>query len=331
MRADQHALDEAMRIGLEIVTILERSGLALIAIDRHQPWTGLAQHRAPLSSGGKARTAKAPQGRIVERLEQFFLGQSAGAQPLEQLIAAAGDIGVVVDIVGQMRVGVAAPGRRQYAGNTGVIDKVVTDLDCRRGVAAADAGRAHHANAGAGTALQVLQQLFAAQHRAGQGIADPDGQRRNVRRALLHHVEMGVEGRGFEHLGKRQLHLVGERGQVGGGDLVIAVLDQMQVLDQEVATPRPVAEQCGDLLGGLRDRPGVPWGWPWPVGDPRPDARTHEPAAHHDLSGRLVLVILVQIHLRLYGLACQMPRDIVSQISATKQRAGRDVSRPALW
>src|SRR6185312_17404327 len=64
-------------------------------------------------------------------------------------------------------------------------------------------------------------------------------------------VEMGVEGRGFEHLGKRQLHFVGERGQVRGGDLAIAVLDQMQVLDQEVATPRPVAEQCGDLLGGL--------------------------------------------------------------------------------
>src|SRR6185312_11818542 len=65
-------------------------------------------------------------------------------------------------------------------------------------------------------------------------------------------VEMGVEGRGFEHLGKRQLHLVGERGQVRGGDLVIAVLDQMQVLDQEVATPRPVAEQCGNLLASLR-------------------------------------------------------------------------------
>ena len=98
-----------MRIGLEIVAILERAGLALIAIDRHQPWTGLAEHRAPLSPGRKARAAKAAQRRIVERLQQVFLGQSAGAQPLEQLIAAAGDIGVVVDIVGQMRVGVAAP------------------------------------------------------------------------------------------------------------------------------------------------------------------------------------------------------------------------------
>ena len=120
---------------------------------------------------------------------------------------------------------------------------MMADLGRRRGVAAADAGRAHHANAGTGVVLQFLQQFFRAQHRAGQGIADADGQRRDVGLAFLHHVEMRVEGRGLEHFGEGELHLVGERGEMGRGNLVIFVLDQVQVLDQEVAPPRPVAEQ----------------------------------------------------------------------------------------
>ena len=37
-----------------------------------------------------------------------------------------------------------------------------------------------------------------------------------------------------------------------GGDLVILVLDQMQMLDQEIAAPRPVAEQKLDLVRGRR-------------------------------------------------------------------------------
>ena len=35
-----------------------------------------------------------------------------------------------------------------------------------------------------------------------------------------------------------------------GRNLVIFVLDQVQVLDQEVAPPRPIAEQKLDLVGG---------------------------------------------------------------------------------
>jgi hypothetical protein len=149
-----------------------------------------------------------------------------------------------------MGVGVAGLGRRQHAGNTGMIDKVMADLGRRRGVAAADAGRAHHANAGAGAGLQFMQQFFPTQHGAGQGIADTNGQRRDTGLALLHHVEMRVEGRGLEHLRKGKLHLVGEGCQMRRGNLVIFVLDEMQVLDQEIAAPRPVAEQEFNLVRG---------------------------------------------------------------------------------
>jgi hypothetical protein len=41
-----------------------------------------------------------------------------------------------------------------------VVDEVMANLGGRRGIATADAGRAHHANAGAGGVLQFMQQLF---------------------------------------------------------------------------------------------------------------------------------------------------------------------------
>ena len=105
---------------------------------------------------------------------------------------------------------------------------------------------------GPACALQIVQQLLAAEHRAGERIADADGQRRDIRLAFLHDVEMRVEGRGLEHFGERQLHLVGERRKMGRRNLVILVLDQVQMLDQEVAPARPVAEQLLDLVRGGR-------------------------------------------------------------------------------
>jgi len=36
-----------------------------------------------------------------------------------------------------------------------------------------------------------------------------------------------------------------------GRDLLVGVLDEVEMLDQEVAPPRPVTEQKRDLFGGL--------------------------------------------------------------------------------
>ena len=149
-----------------------------------------------------------------------------------------------------MGVGLAGLRGGEHVRHRRIIDEVMAYFGGRRGIAAADAGRAHHANAGAGAVLQFVQQLFRTHHGAGQRIADPNGQRRDIRCAFLHHVEMRVEGRGLEHLRKRQLHFVGKRCEMRGRDLVIFVLDQVQMLDQEIAAPRPVAEQKLDLVGG---------------------------------------------------------------------------------
>ena len=41
---------------------------------------------------------------------------------------------------------------------------------------------------------------------------------------------------------------MGERGEVRRGDAVPGVLDQVQVLDEEVAVARPIAQQVANLV-----------------------------------------------------------------------------------
>ena len=128
----------------------------------------------------------------------------------------------------------------------------VADGADRRAVAGAHAGRAHDPDVGAEPAGQIVQQVLRARHRAGQRVADPHRDRRRRRFAFLHHVEMGVERRDLVDLGLRELHLGGERGEMRAGNVAVPVLDQVQVLDQQIAPPRPVAEQRAHLVERLR-------------------------------------------------------------------------------
>jgi hypothetical protein len=80
-------------------------------------------------------------------------------------------------------------------------------------------------------------------HLAGDGIAHAHRQRRRRLFALLHHVKVVVEGRHLEHLGHRELHRLGERGEARGREAAVAVLHAVQVFDQQVAPARIGAEQ----------------------------------------------------------------------------------------
>ena len=60
---DQHAFEEAVRIALEVVAVLERAGLAFVDVDRHQPRRRLGAHDPPLAAGREARTAETAQRR----------------------------------------------------------------------------------------------------------------------------------------------------------------------------------------------------------------------------------------------------------------------------
>src|SRR5262245_33578418 len=59
---------------------------------------------------------------------------------------------------------------------------------------------------------------------------------------------MRVEGRDLVHLGLRELHLGGERREMRGGEMAVSVLNEMQMLDQEIAPARRIAEQRTHLI-----------------------------------------------------------------------------------
>ncbi len=49
-----------------------------------------------------------------------------------------------------------------------------------------------------------------------------------------------------------------QRGEMRGREVAVLVLNQMQMLDQQVAAARPVAQQRLDLVQRARGRPGGP-------------------------------------------------------------------------
>ena len=63
---------------------------------------------------------------------------------------------------------------------------------------------------------------------------------------------MRVEGRDLVDFGEREPHLLGERREMRGGEAAVAVLDQMQVLDQKVAPALALAQQRAHLLERAR-------------------------------------------------------------------------------
>jgi hypothetical protein len=111
----------------------------------------------------------------------------------------------------------------------------VADRADRRAIAGAHAGRAHDPHVRAEPIRQSAQEMLGARHGAGERVAHAHGERGRRRLVFLHHFEMGVEGRDLVDLGERELHLLRQRGEMRGGEITVAVLDQMQMLDQEVA------------------------------------------------------------------------------------------------
>ena len=137
----------------------------LIAISRGPGSPSTARHLRPV---GKPAPPRPRKDASSSDFKQILLCQFAGAQPFQQRVTPACDIGIVIDIVRQMRVGVAALRRGENALRIGVIDEMMADLGCRRSIAAPNAGRAHNPHPGTGGALQFVQQFFGAEHGAGQ-------------------------------------------------------------------------------------------------------------------------------------------------------------------
>ena len=73
---NQHAFEEAVRIALEVIAILEGARLAFVDIDRHEPRRRFRTHDLPLAAGGETRAAQAAQSGALK------LGQDRIDRPL---------------------------------------------------------------------------------------------------------------------------------------------------------------------------------------------------------------------------------------------------------
>ena len=86
---DQRAFEEAMRVLLHIDPVLDRAGLALVRVHRHQPGAGLGADESPLAPGGEARSALALEAALLQCRDHVVDGPCARKALVERRVAAA--------------------------------------------------------------------------------------------------------------------------------------------------------------------------------------------------------------------------------------------------
>src|SRR5581483_200304 len=241
-----------MRIALEVVAVLEGPRLTLVGVDCEHARGRFRPHKSPLAARRKARAAKAAQSAVAHDPDQLIARAVAGQATFQERVAT----GLLI----RGKVGIRFPGVRMRTGFHRRCDAFnrrfegldMTDRADRCAVARTHAWRADNAYVSAELAAQLIQQPLGTRHRARQGFAYAHRDRRWRRLALLHHVEMRVERGDFVNLRERHLHFGGERGEMGGGDVTVAVLDEMKMLDQQITAARPVSQKGADLIKRLR-------------------------------------------------------------------------------
>ena len=131
----------------------------------------------------------------------------------------------------------------------------------------ARARRARRRRAGRATRRAAVSPPNSAQVRLSQTRTVTGGRRRLV---VHDDVEMGVERGDLVDLDQRQPHLLGQRGEMARVQAAEMVLQQMQMLDQQVAAPLAVAEQRPAPRPAPPDRPAGPFGVVGPRRRPEP-------------------------------------------------------------
>ena len=244
-RRDDRAFEEAMRVAFEVVAILERARLAFVDVDRHQARRRFGGHQLPLAPGRESGPAEAAQPRAFHHRGDIRGASLALHARRCQRVAAGGAIRGVVDVAGchrrEVRVHLGFVHARMrdvpaaddvgHLFRGGVRNRILADDRDRRRLAASDARCMQDADVFAEHRRQPVEEIGGPGQVAGDRVTDPHGDRRRGRLALLHHVEVVVESRDLVNLGHRHLQLSRQRNQVRRGEAVIAVLNQVQVLD----------------------------------------------------------------------------------------------------
>src|SRR5271167_3961962 len=140
-------------------------------------------------------------------------------------------------------------------------------------MAPAHAGCADDPDPVAEPATQTFEQLRRTGKLTAQAVANTHGQRRGRRLAVHDDVEMSIERGDLVDLDEGEPHLLGQRRQMPRLQTTQMVLQEMQVLDQQVATPLAIAEQHLHLCKSRRiDLPPLRMIGPAPPARARVDA-----------------------------------------------------------
>ena len=228
-----------MRLPLEKVAVLERARLTLVPVYGDVARCGLGADERPFASGRESRASKAAEAGGKDRFLHRIRRQFSPTAARQKLVAPGCAIGIQCLVAWNAGMEVPRGDGRCRGVGRGVVHVVVSDLDCGSGVAPSHAGRPDHADFGCGVPSAELghQRLGAGQF-TGEGIAHADGDRRWRSLALLHNVKMGVEAGDLVDFGLRETHFLRERPQMRRREVPVAVLDEVEVLDQQVAIAR---------------------------------------------------------------------------------------------
>ena len=143
---DQHALEEAVRIGLEIEAILEGAGLAFIGIYGHQARLGLGTDEAPFAAGGEPGAPQPFQLRILDPPQHLLDRHPPRETGFDEPITAIGAVGLEAPIGRVLAMPRSRLRRGDHALDGRVLVQRMADPRHRRVVAAAHAGRADDAH-----------------------------------------------------------------------------------------------------------------------------------------------------------------------------------------
>ena len=239
-----------MRALLEVISVLERAGLAFIGIDAQIARRHSRTYELPFSPRGKSRPAETAQAGFGQDADHLFRRLRAGTKLPDGSIAFRLQIGLQALVLALSRPDLALPGELEQIRRRRVIDVVLAHRRSRRTVAAPHAGSRQDAHVFRRERLESFDQRSRPGQFAGKGIAHADGDLGRRRLVFLHYVEMMVEGRHLEDLGHGKLHLLRERREMDSGNAAESILDQVQIFDQVIAPERAPCQQPADLLQG---------------------------------------------------------------------------------
>jgi hypothetical protein len=251
---DEHALEHAVRVGAQQLAVLHCADLAFVDVHHHVARRGLGRHALPLARGREAGAAEATQAGGLDLGDHRFARALAAMAGSKERVAPVVAVGGQAHGAGQgARRGVVRRQRGHHALLGGVPHLVLADAGGGRLVATPDAGCLDDAHARRMARVERESKLVAAGHLARQARAHAHGERGH-RRGVVDDVEVVIERGDFVDLGLREPEALGESGEVAAAQRANAVLQAMQVLDEQVFPRREaIAGGADGVAGGLVD------------------------------------------------------------------------------